>query len=485
MYTTFLSLLFAASALSSTLKPANTPPAPCLPVPTESQVAWQQMGTYAFVHFGPNTFNDMEWGYGDADPALFNPARLNCEQWVRTLKGGGMQGVILTCKHHDGFCLWPSKYTDYTIARSPYKNGKGDIVRELSDACRKYGLKFGIYLSPWDRHQASYGTPAYVDYYYNQLRELLTNYGEIFEIWLDGANGGDGYYGGAKETRTIDRRTYYDFDRAYAMVKELQPQAVIFSDGGPGCRWVGNEKGFANATNWSFLRKGVVYAGYPNYQELTSGHADGDIWVPAECDVSIRPGWFYHDHENEKVKTPDQLTDLYYRSVGHNATMLLNFPANREGLIPATDSLNILAFRNRIDRELGHNLLKGAVVSCSNVRGKRFNAKCLTDNNYSSYWATADGVTKAHIRLRFKHPVRLNRLMLQEYIPLGQRVKAFTVEFLKNGKWQPVALDEETTTIGFKRLLRFADIETSALRIRLTDARACPCISELGAYYAQ
>lgn len=273
-------------------------PEAILPVPQEKQVNWQKMETYAFVHFGLNTFNDREWGYGDSDPKTFNPARLDCEQWVQTFVNSGMKGVILTAKHHDGFCLWPTQLTEYCIRNTPYKDGKGDIVRELSDACKKYGIKFAVYLSPWDRHQANYGTPEYVDYFYKQLHELLTNYGDVFEIWFDGANGGDGWYGGAKDARTIDRKTYYDYPRAYKMIDELQPQAVIFSDGGPGCRWVGNENGFAGATNWSFLRAGEVYPGYPKYRELQYGHADGNQWVAAECDVSIRPGWFYHPEED-------------------------------------------------------------------------------------------------------------------------------------------------------------------------------------------
>ena len=240
---------------------AQTAPAPIAPLPSKHQVAWQQMETYAFIHFGPNTFGNREWGYGDAPLESFNPTRLDCEQWAKTLHDAGMKGIIITAKHHDGFCLWPTKYTDYSVRNTPYKNGKGDIVGELSAACKKYGLKFGVYLSPWDRHQAFYGTPLYVEYFYAQLEELLTQYGDIFEIWFDGANGGDGYYGGAREERTIDRRTYYNFPRAWEMVERLQPQAIIFSDGGPGCRWVGNEKGYAHATNWSFLRGNEVYPG--------------------------------------------------------------------------------------------------------------------------------------------------------------------------------------------------------------------------------
>lgn len=459
-------------------------PEAILPVPQEKQVNWQKMETYAFVHFGLNTFNDREWGYGDSDPKTFNPARLDCEQWVQTFVNSGMKGVILTAKHHDGFCLWPTQLTEYCIRNTPYKDGKGDIVRELSDACKKYGIKFAVYLSPWDRHQANYGTPEYVDYFYKQLHELLTNYGDVFEIWFDGANGGDGWYGGAKDARTIDRKTYYDYPRAYKMIDELQPQAVIFSDGGPGCRWVGNENGFAGATNWSFLRAGEVYPGYPKYRELQYGHADGNQWVAAECDVSIRPGWFYHPEEDDKVKTVDQLTDLYYRSVGHNATLLLNFPVDRNGLIHPTDSLNAVSFHQRVQKELADNLLSSAKVSASDERGGQFKVRGVTDGKYDTYWATNDGVTTADLTFTFSQPTKMNRVMIQEYIPLGQRVKSFVVEYKEGDQWLSVKCNEETTTVGYKRLLRFEMIETEELRIRFTDARASLCINEVGAYYA-
>ncbi len=459
-------------------------PSPCYPIPTEHQVNWQKMETYAFVHFGLNTFNDREWGYGDALMETFNPTKLDCEQWARTFVNAGLNGVILTCKHHDGFCLWPTQYTDYCLRNTPYKDGKGDIVGELSAACKKYGLKFGVYLSPWDRHQAFYGTPFYVDFFYHQLRELFTHYGDVFEIWFDGANGGDGWYGGAKDTRTIDRQNYYNYPRAYKMLGELQPQAIVFSDGGPGCRWVGNEKGYASATNWSLLRRGEVFPGYEKHYELQQGHADGDQWVPAECDVSIRPGWFYHEREDSLVKSVDYLTDLYYRSVGHNATFLINFPVNKEGLVHPTDSANIVDMHKRITAELGNNLLRKANIQASHVRGKAFSEKKLTDGNYDTYWATPDGVHAADLSITFKRPLKINRLCLQEYIPLGQRVKSFCVEYLSGKQWQPVKMNEETTTIGYKRLLRFQTIETKAFRIRFLDARACLCINELGAYYA-
>lgn len=360
-------LIIALLASLNALADNSKAPEAIGPVPTPQQVEWQKLETYAFIHFGPNTFLNQEWGYGDAPASSFNPTRLDCEQWVQTIVKAGMKGVILTCKHHDGFCLWPSKYTDYSIANSPFKR---DVVRELSDACKKYGIRFGVYLSPWDRHQASYGTAEYITYYYNQLEELMTQYGDVFEVWFDGANGGDGWYGGACEKREIDRSTYYNYPKAWGIVNRLQPNAIIFSDGGPGCRWVGNEKGYANATNWAFVRGKEVYPGYPQYQELQSGHADGDMWCASECDTSIRPGWFYHESEDDKVKTVDELTDLYYRSVGHNGTMLLNFPVNCEGLIHPTDSARIVAWHERISHELGDNLLANAKFTANDTRSK-------------------------------------------------------------------------------------------------------------------
>jgi len=460
------------------------PPEPILPVPEPKQVEWQQMETYAFIHFGLNTFNDREWGYGDTDPKTFNPTSLDCEQWAQTLVKAGMKGVILTAKHHDGFCLWPFEGTDYSVKNSPWKNGQGNVVKELSEACKKYGLKFAVYLSPWDRHQANYGTPEYLPYFYAQLHDLLTNYGPVFEVWFDGANGGDGWYGGAKDIRTIDRKNYYNYPRIYEMLDSIQPQAIIFSDGGPGCRWVGNEKGFAGATNWSFLRKGEVHPGYDKSYELQYGHPDGNQWVPAECDVSIRPGWFYHPEEDDRVKSPDQLVDLYYRSVGHNATLLLNFPVDRRGLIHPVDSANAVRFHEMIQQQLKTNLVAGMIPKVSNERGGDFVASALTDDNFDTYWATEDGVTTADIEFSFDTPTRMNRMMLQEYIPLGQRVKAFVVEYLDKDTWLPVKLNEETTTIGYKRLLRFETVETKGMRIRITDARGPLCLSNVGVYDA-
>lgn len=462
------------------------PPAPIAPLPQPKQVAWQKMEMYAFVHFGLNTFNDMEWGYGNTDPSIFNPQKLDCEQWVKTFVNAGLTGVILTAKHHEGFCLWQTKYTDYSVKKTPWKNRKGDVVGELAAACKKYGIKFAIYLSPWDRHHAEYGHPEYVQYYYNQLEELMTNYGDIFEVWFDGANGGDGWYGGANETRTIDRKNYYNYPLLYQLIDSLQPNAVIFGDGGPGCRWVGNEQGWANATNWSFLCKEKVYPGYENHHELQSGHQDGDMWAAAECDVSIRPGWFYHESQDTMVKSVETLTDLYYRSVGRNATLLLNFPINRDGLIHSTDSSNAVNFYKKISKELSNNLLLGMVPIVSNERGTQFSAKKLTDGKDDTYWATTDSVTHAVIEFSFKKPQKINRLLLQEYISLGQRVTSFSIEMWCNDTWKPILIDEETTTIGYKRILRFNTVETEKLRIVIHDARGTAiCLNNVEAFYAE
>ena len=468
---------------------AQPAPEPIGPLPLPQQIEWQKMETYAFVHYGLNTFNDSEWGYGDADPKVFNPSRMDVEQWARTFKQAGMKGVIIVAKHHDGFTMWPSPLTEYNITKSSYdgpknKDGKVDVLAEMRKACDKYGLKMGVYLSPWDRNHAEYGRQAYVDYYHKQLTQLVTEYGPLFEVWLDGANGGDGYYGGAKETRKIDRRNYYDFPKIHSIILEHQPQAIIFSDGGPGCRWVGNERGEAGSTNWAFLRHGDVYPGYDKSKELQSGHIDGDAWIPAECDVSIRPGWFYHPEEDAKVKTPEQLTDLYYKSVGHNATFLLNFPVDREGRVNAIDSANAVAFHQMIMEELKTDLLRKAKATASSERGKKFSAKNLTDGKWDTYWATPDGVNTGAVTLTFKKPTRMNRLLLQEYIPLGQRVKAFSVEALVEGKWQAIDAGEPTTTIGYKRILRFPAIETTAVRVTITDARGPLCLNNIQAYFA-
>ena len=464
-------------------------PAPYGPVPTARQLAWHDMQMYAFIHFTTTTYRDVEWGYGDASPDEFHPTRYNPRQWVEVLKAAGMKGVIIVAKHHDGFTMWPSPLTDYNITRSAYdgpknKDGKVDVLAELRKACDKYGLKMGLYLSPWDRNHAEYGRQAYVDYYHKQLTQLVTEYGPLFEVWLDGANGGDGYYGGAKEKRKIDRRNYYNFPKIHSIIQEHQPDAIIFSDGGPGCRWVGNERGEAGIPNWSFLRKNDVYPGYPNNKELETGHTDGDTWIPAECDVSIRPGWFYHPKEDSKVKTPEQLADLYYKSVGRNATFLLNFPIDREGRVNAINSANAVAFHRIITEDLKTNLFRKAKVTASSTRGKKFSAKNLTDGKWDTYWATPDDLNTGEVTFTFKKPTKVNRLLLQEYIPLGQRVKRFVVDALIDGKWQQIDPGEPFGNIGYKRIVRFSTIETTAIRVRFPESRGPLCINNIAAYFA-
>jgi alpha-L-fucosidase len=461
------------------------PPEPYGAVPSERQRAWHETGFYAFVHFNMNTFTNKEWGYGDEKPIQFNPTHLDCRQWARICKEAGMQGIILTAKHHDGFCLWPSQYTRHSVKNSPWKNGKGDVVRELSEACRDYGLKMGIYLSPWDRNHPDYGKPEYLTYYRNQLRELLTNYGDIFEVWFDGANGGTGWYGGANENRKIDNRTYYDWENTWKIVRELQPDACIFSDGGPDVRWVGNEKGYAGETNWCTLnRKDFAPGVVSDRKFLQEGQEDGSHWVPAEVDVSIRPGWYYHPEEDNQVKSWETLLNIYYSSIGRNANLLLNFPVDPRGLIHEKDVEQVLKLAETVRADFSENLASEAKISASEVRGRGpdFGPANVLDRNNETYWATNDGQTTGSLTLNFRKPTTFNRFMVQEYIPLGQRVQAFTLEAFIEDKWKNIASE---TTIGTKRILRFPDITTTKVRFTITAAKACPVIQELGVFKAE
>jgi len=456
-------------------------PKPCGPLPSANQLRWQHMEFYAFVHLSVNTFTDQEWGNGDEDPKIFNPDSLDCRQWARVAKEAGMKGIILTAKHHSGFCLWPSKYTDYSVKNCPWRGGKGDIVGDLAKACKEYGLKLGIYLSPWDRNSAVYGKSEYITYFRNQLRELLTQYGDIFEVWFDGANGGSGYYGGARETRTIDRRSYYDWPNTYKLVRQLQPKAVIWNDGGDrgDLRWVGTEGGSVGETNWSLLNA----TGDVPYDMLHYGVADGDSWVPAEVNTSIRPGWFYHTYEDSRVKSLSQLLDTYYSSEGRNGTLLLNFPIDRHGVIHETDEKAVLAFAGAVRAAFAANLATGARATASNIRGgaAAFGAQKAIDDNKESYWATDDSVTRASLTIDLGGLKTFNRFLAQEYIPLGQRVKTFTVEAFVGGKWTDVAAG---TTIGYKRILRFPTVTADRVRLTVTDAKACPLIANVGLYNA-
>ncbi|MGA9292043.1 MAG: alpha-L-fucosidase [Ignavibacteriaceae bacterium] len=457
------------------------PPAPCGPVPTTNQLRWQEMGYYAFVHFSLNTYTNQPWGYGNEDINLFNPKKLDCRQWARICKEAGMKGIIITAKHHCGFCLWPSEYTSYSVKNAPWKNGKGDVVRELADACKEYGLKLGIYLSPWDRNSAVYGKHEYITYFRNQLRELLTNYGPIFEVWFDGANGGTGYYGGAKEDRKIDRKTYYDWKNTYKLVRKLQPNIVIWNDGGDRAdlRWVGTEAGNVGATNWSLLDS----TGDVPYDMLHYGVENGNAWVPAEVNTSIRPEWFYHPGEDAKVKTLPQLMDIYYNSIGHNADLLLNFPIMPNGLINKIDEKAALEFARAVKEAFAVDLAEKKKVTASNVRvnSEDFDADKAVDNDKNTYWATDDSVTKASLTIYLGKPTTFNRFLAQEYIHLGQRVKAFTIEALVDGSWKEIA---EATTIGYKRILRFPSVTATMVRFNITDSKSCPVISDIGIYDA-
>jgi alpha-L-fucosidase len=456
-------------------------PAAVGPVPSVNQLRWQDMEYYAFVHFSLNTYTNQSWGYGNEDVNLFNPEKLDCRQWARTCKQAGMKGIIITAKHHCGFCLWPSKYTEYSVKNAHWKNGKGDVVREMADACKEYGLKLGIYLSPWDRNHPDYGKPEYITYFRNQLTELLTNYGPIFEIWFDGANGGSGYYGGANETRKIDRTTYYDWGNTYKLIRNLQPNIVIWNDGGDrgDLRWVGTEAGYVGETNWSLLNA----TGEVPFDMLHYGVENGNSWVPAEVNTSIRPEWFYHPGEDAKVKTVPQLMETFYNSIGRNGSLLLNFPIMPNGLIHPNDEKAALGFAKAVKEAFALNLALQKKVTASNVRGntKQFDAAKAIDNNKETYWATNDDVTNPSLTIDFGKSTTFNRFLVQEYIRLGQRVKAFTVEAFVNGTWKELS---KGTTIGYKCILRFPTVKATQVRFNITASKSCPLISNIGIYNA-
>ncbi len=472
----FLCVLFLS--FCSNKEPA--PPSPLSAVPAANQLAWHEMEMNAFVHFTTNTFTGKEWGYGDEKPSIFTPSEdYDADQWVRTFKETGFKGVILTCKHHDGFCLWPSKYTEHSVKNSPWKNGEGDVVRDVMRACKKYELKFGVYLSPWDRNHADYGSPAYLEYYRNQLKELFTTYGPVFEMWFDGANGGDGYYGGKREKRSIKGSTYYEWPATLQLVRELEPEILFFSDAGPGVRWVGNERGVAGETNWNTITPDTLHAGKSGIEKLLNeGSENGTHWIPAEVDVSIRKGWFYHAEEDSQVKTPEQLFNIYLTSVGRGSTLLLNIPPDRRGLVHEKDVASLKGFREMLDTEFKTNLALNKKVTADSWRGDniKYAAENLVDGNKETYWATDDEVTTGSIEIDLGEAQTVKYVMLQEYIQLGQRVKSFTVEVQVNNQWQKVA---QATTIGYKRILKLKPIETTKLRINITDSKACPVISNV------
>ncbi|MBR3487779.1 MAG: alpha-L-fucosidase [Bacteroidales bacterium] len=448
---------------------AIDPPAPYGSCPTDAQLRWQQMEMNMFCHFGPNTFSGLEWGEGTETEDMFNPTALDCDQWASVAKAAGMKGIIITAKHHDGFCLWPNPVSTHTVRESSWREGKGDVLRELSDACLRAGLKFGVYISPWDRNAPTYGTPEYNETFRRTLESALTQYGEIFEQWFDGANG-EGPNG---------KRQEYDWPLFNGTVARLQSQAVIFSDVGPGCRWVGNEAGCCGETCWSRINIEGFEPGSksPGTDLLNHGTPDGKAWVPAETDVSIRPGWFYHAYE--QPKSLQQLLSIYYTSVGRNSLLLLNVPPDTRGLIPAADSLRLMELREALDNIFSNDLAQDAHVTASSRRGKAYRPSNVTDTHYHRYWTVADTCLTPTLTLTFDHPITFNRITLQEYIPLGQRVAQFEVDVMHNGQWQQLC---PATTIGYKRILLTAQTTTTALRIRFVECYACPIINRVALF---
>ena len=474
-----LSLLTALllAAICTACRPQA--PAPMDVVPAPHQLEWHKMEQYAFVHFTINTFTDKEWGYGDESPELFNPTDFDAEALVQIVKDANLKGLILTAKHHDGFCLWPSQYTEHSIKNSPYKDGKGDIVGEVAAACRKYGIKFGIYLSPWDRNHAGYGTDAYLEYYRNQLRELLTAYGPVFEMWFDGANGGNGYYGGANEVRKVESGyLYYDWPKVVEIIRELSPETVVWSSSLPDARWCSNERGVIDEYCWAMASPEELYPnGRDSMPALRHGQEHGTRWAPAEADVSIRPGWFYH--EEQQPKSPEKLFDIYLTSVGRGGTLLLNLAPDRRGRIPEADIASLTEWRKKIDEAFDCDLAVNADFAVSSSRGQGFGAKAMQGEN-ASYWATEDGVTSGEVTLAWDSPVEIKYVMIQEHIALGQRVKEFAIDIPTADGWQQIT---NGTTVGYKRIIPIdGDIASDRLRIRFLDARGPITIDRIAVY---
>jgi len=455
MKKTFLLFSFLLlSFLSNSQKPYG-------PVPTAAQLEWQKMEMNMFCHFGPNTFTGKEWGDGTEVENIFHPTALDCHQWAATAKAAGFKGIIITAKHHDGFCLWPNPASQHTVKQSQWRNGQGDVLRELSDACRKADLKFGVYISPWDRNAPTYGTPAYNQTFLATLQSALSQYGPVFEQWFDGANG-EGPNG---------KRQVYDWKAFNRQVYKLQPDAVIFSDVGPGCRWMGNESGVCGRTCWSRLDiKGYgPGADAPSQDTLNAGNYNGSRWVPAETDVSIRPGWFYRPSEHPK--SVNELLHIYYTSVGRNSLLLLNVPPDTRGLIAEEDSIRLMEFRAALDSIFAHDLAQDAISGL---------AANLIDNNYDTYWMADDNGVQPAITLQFEHPQTFNRIMIQEYIPLGQRVEAFHIDIEEaDGSWRTIATE---TTIGYKRIVCTERCTTRQVRLVIDQSRACPILNRFGLF---
>ena len=448
-------------------------PVPLGPLPSARQLAWHDREAYAFIHFGVNTFSGKEWGHGNEDPKSFNPSALDTDQWCRTFKEAGLTGVVLTAKHHDGFCLWPSALTEHSVKNSPWKNGDGDLLLDLSKSCEKYGLDLGLYISPWDRNNPLYGTGSkYNEYFANQLRDILTNYGTVTEVWFDGACG-EGSNG---------KRQVYDWPLFHSVVREMQPDAVMFSDGGPDIRWIGNEQGFAGETNWSTINRDDFYPGVLNKTKaLNEGQEGGTHWLPGEVDVSIRPGWFYHADQDDKVKSPEKLMQIWLESVGRNANLLLNFPIDRRGLVHENDKAAVLAMKDHIDAFIANDVARNATARASNIRDAHVPSNAI-DGNVDTFWATEDGVTKGTIEVEFPKLATIHGVDIAEHIQLGQRVRSFVVDARSSLGWQEVA---KGTTIGNRRILVFDPILATGVRIRITDALGPIILESLRVYAAQ
>lgn len=453
-------------------------------VPSDRQVNWQKLELTAFLHFGVNTFTDREWGDGKESPSIFNPTLLDARQWVSTLKKAGFKQIVLTCKHHDGFCLWPSAYTEHSVKNSPWKNGHGDVVKEVADACHEMGVGFGVYLSPWDLNSALYGSgEAYNTYFVHQLTELLTHYGQVDEVWFDGANG-EGPNG---------KKQQYDFTRWFSLIRELQPQAVIFGMG-PDVRWVGTETGYGRKTEWSVVPTNAMNfdtiaansqknMGFKPTGDMTGNDlgsrdkllgSNGLVWYPAEVDVSIRPGWFYHENQDSAVKTPEKLFDIYVHSVGRNGVLLLNVPPNKSGLISKSDIASLNGFKKLRDETFKKDMaLKAHVFGDSLI-----NPEGLNDDNFETYMTVSDEDTSMVSVISLDGTKTFDMLTLQEYIPNGQRVENWSLEYNNGSQWIPFA---SGTTIGYKRMECFSPVTASELRLKVS-GRAAPQISFLGLY---
>ncbi len=441
-----------------------------LPKPTKAQLAWHDMEFYLFMHFGPNTFTDLEWGHGNEKEEVFDPTDLDCEQWCRIARNSGAKGIIITAKHHDGFCLWPSKFSTHTVRESKWKNGKGDVLKELSAACKKYGLRFGVYISPWDRNHPDYGTEKYNDVFVNMMKEIFRNYGPIWELWWDGANG-EGPNG---------KKQVYDWKRFEKTVRKLSPQTVVFSDIGPDIRWCGNENGIAGKTNWNTLDTAGFTrgAGGPAQDTLNCGNENGKYWIPAECDVSIRPGWFYHKAEDSKVKTAEQLFDLYLKSVGRGANLLLNVPPDGRGLINENDSAALAGFEKLRDENFRNNISRIGKGYYIPHNGRRPATK-LNDRNLNS----SESVSLPNMMsmgIAFEDPHLVNCIILKEDISGGQNCKTFRLQLLNDKR--EVLKEITGTTIGNKRILTFPELNVSYISLVITDQKWKTAISEIEAY---